>query len=1015
MRERTNDIAKAASNTCTWLSEDSRYLKWSNQRHGLLWIKGHPGVGKSTLMKHAAELERCHRTAIFASFFFYGGGTFIQKSTLGLFQSLLHQITQQVPSVLLELTSTYKKRCETDGEFGKIWTWHERELQDFFESTVVETAKTHTMRIFVDALDECDEQTATSLVSFFKGVADSLSICFSCRHHPPMALENGLEICVQDKNAQDIKTFVCHKLDGESYEPIRGQIIQKSAGNFQWVGLVVSLVLNLVKKGKPLMAIQRKIQDIPPKLRTLYEELLTSIPDEDIQETLRLMQWIYFGMRPLSLTELRFAMAVDANPSATTISQCQGTEHYVETDEAMERRVRDLSKGLAEPVRHEQHRVVQFIHQSVIDFLRDGGLQLLDRSQRGATADTLAGRSHFRLSNTCIRYPAMDEIQKHRQGGGHWLTAHPVNFCFRFLDYSATFWIEHAAKCEENSISAGQLLSYCHSSGSLDLFSEHCRGTHYKPMRPETVVHIASRYNIPRALNDILSQGAKADLKNGAGRTPLSLAAERGHETVARMLLERDDVSPDSVDKNGRTPLSWAAEKGHNAIGGMLIERRDVKADSKDDDYRSPLSRAAANGHEAFMRMLLKRDDVSPDSVDKNGRTPLSWAAEKGHNAIGGMLIERRDVKADSKDDDYRSPLSRAAANGHEAFMRMLLKRDDVSPDSVDKNGRTPLSWAAEKGHNAIGGMLIERRDVKADSKDDEHRSPLTWAASRGNEAIVRMLLERDDIEVNSSTFGGVTPLSVAAASNHEKIVRLLLKRGDVNANPKGRTAPVNDAARAGHEGVVRLLLKRDEVEADSTDLNGLTPLNNAIHCRHEGIVRLLLERGGVDANLKDSWLRTPLWYAIDNGHEGILSLLLGRDEVEVNFRDSWKKTPLRYAIQKGHEGIIRLLLERRDVEVNSKNPWGKMPLYHAIKDGNEGVVKVLLERDDIDVNLPDSCERTPLSFAAGFGHEGIVRLLLERDDVDANLKNMKGRTPLWYATEKGHERIVRLLEQRTS
>ena len=46
------------------------------------------------------------------------------------------------------------------------------------------------------------------------------------------------------------------------------------------------------------------------------------------------------------------------------------------------------------------------------------------------------------------------------------------------------------------------------------------------------------------------------------------------------MLLKREDVNPDQPDtKYGRAPLWWAAEKGHEGIVKMLLERRDVNPD----------------------------------------------------------------------------------------------------------------------------------------------------------------------------------------------------------------------------------------------------------------------------------------------------------------------------------------------------------------------------------------------------------------------------------------------------
>ncbi|KAH7370237.1 hypothetical protein BKA65DRAFT_386424, partial [Rhexocercosporidium sp. MPI-PUGE-AT-0058] len=46
-------------------------------------------------------------------------------------------------------------------------------------------------------------------------------------------------------------------------------------------------------------------------------------------------------------------------------------------------------------------------------------------------------------------------------------------------------------------------------------------------------------------------------------------AARMGHETVVKQLLEKGaDVDLD--DDNKRTPLSWAAEYGHEAVVKLL-------------------------------------------------------------------------------------------------------------------------------------------------------------------------------------------------------------------------------------------------------------------------------------------------------------------------------------------------------------------------------------------------------------------------------------------------------------
>ena len=219
-------------------------------------------------------------------------------------------------------------------------------------------------------------------------------------------------------------------------------------------------------------------------------------------------------------------------------------------------------------------------------------------------------------------------------------------------------------------------------------------------------------------------------------QTPLSWAAENNHEAVVRILLERNDVDPNRADirydqglrmrsvvflrcaRYGQTPLVWAAERSHEAVVRMLLERNDTNPNKADTQYgRTPLSWAARSGHEAVVRMLLERSDVDPNIVDtEDGQTPLSWATERGYEGVVEMLLKRSDVDPNTADT---KPLWWAAKNGHQAITRILLERNGVDPSIADtEDGRTPLSWAAESGHKAVVEMLLKRDDVDPDTAD---------------------------------------------------------------------------------------------------------------------------------------------------------------------------------------------------------------------------------------------------------------------------------------------------------
>ncbi|KFX97254.1 hypothetical protein O988_04949 [Pseudogymnoascus sp. VKM F-3808] len=91
----------------------------------------------------------------------------------------------------------------------------------------------------------------------------------------------------------------------------------------------------------------------------------------------------------------------------------------------------------------------------------------------------------------------------------------------------------------------------------------------------ETMLFLASRWGYKEIVALFIERGNSADSRDSRGRTPLSIAAENGHQGVVNLLLERDDVVPDSEDNDGHTPLWWAKRqraRGHEEIEKLLID-----------------------------------------------------------------------------------------------------------------------------------------------------------------------------------------------------------------------------------------------------------------------------------------------------------------------------------------------------------------------------------------------------------------------------------------------------------
>ena len=668
MNHRSNDIESAAQGTCEWLLRHKEYKRWAARDQGLFWIKGKPGSGKSTLLRYA--LDNVERAPSFRdedlvlSFFFHGRGNELQKTPLGLFRSLLHQILSHVPDALPNLVANFQNWYDTIRKDGQEYKWHLPELQRFFKSSLPEVLKSRPIWLFVDALDECGEENAASIITDFKSwlQAPSLEnlrfrICFTCRHYPILVTDYASEVSIslEHENPQDISAYVRDRLSTSrelTASEIPDLITNRAKGVFLWACLVVKRILNLERKGKGLKMMEQTLDDTPLALDELYNELISSTDEK--AASLKMFQWICFAMRPLTLDELRWAMIVDPECREQSLQDCMSMEEYIGDSVRMEGIVKALSCGLAEIVESSNTRVVQFIHQSVPDFLLEEGLSILHDSLAVADINlnnSIVGAAHYRLSRICIRYMAMKEIARSFEEGDY-STYHPRDAmfpAFPLLHYASTSWVAHVKQSEAINVPQEDLLSYFEwpSENLAQLWLRVKNKVEPFPNRlplRSHLVHIVSQYGLIEPLCMILQRagqvGADIDAKNDEGRTPLSYAAGNGNETIVKLLVERDDVNVDSRDIDGQTPLSYAAQYGRNAIVKLLIKRDDVNVNSKDNYGRTPLLYAVELGENTIVKLLIERDDTNVDPKDEKGRTPLSHAAERGHEAIVKLLVE---------------------------------------------------------------------------------------------------------------------------------------------------------------------------------------------------------------------------------------------------------------------------------------------------------------------------------------------------------------------------------------
>ncbi|KAM0254836.1 hypothetical protein ACHAQJ_006376 [Trichoderma viride] len=935
--DRHDNIKAAHAETCIWLQENAQYIDWLNpdkinEHHGFLWIKGKPGAGKSTIMKFAlANARKRMKDRLILSFFFNARGCDLEKSTLGMYRSLLLQLLQQLPRLQDTLDSTELTACH-DADHQ----WHIEPLKTLFHQAI-ENVETSKVVCFIDALDECDEDHARDMISFFECLGDltiskgvSFLVCFSSRHYPYISISNGLSLTLenQEQHSQDIVKYVKSELRiGQSNlaKQICADLPERASGVFMWVILVVLILNKEYDKGRTYN-LRARFQEIPRDLHELFKNILMRNSDETSCETLLCLQWLLFSKTPLRPEELYFA--VRSNNSSTW-----ALDEISKHD--MERFVLNSSKGLAEITAPGYSKKVQFIHESVRDFLlKENGL----REIWPDVGSDIQGQSHERLKQCCLSYIDM---------GSTIYSGSPIpepfseeamrlhklaNEKLPFLEYALRSVLHHANAAQKCGISQIGFLQEFKLAKWIKL-REIFKNWRYKPHT--RLLYMLAELNLSYLIRCHPSKLSYFEVADEEFGTPLFAALVNGsNEAIIEFLKAQSEMTPafhilyekyccTRVDMSN-FDFSFTFSRSKNILSHLKYSDECINILQVAFLFNTPCSHL----------------DLDWDS--ESSQAPLWYAADKGHEALLSLLIDKCINYININYVFGQELLLSAAKRGYTTFVGLLLQKG-VKIHIEDK-GQTAIRWAMKDGDNAAVRTLLEA-GVNVESRDYNGFTPLLWAVVRGEKPMVEFLLEKGaNIEVKDRV--GLTPLLLAVAQRQrdESVVELLLEKGaNTEVKDEDGATPLMWAAKKNKKRLVeRLLEKGSDIEAKEND--GTTPLIWAVKTGKIFLVKWLLEKGS-DIEAKDNHDGTPLIWAVRYGHEDITIQLL-KEGANVKAKDSSGRTPLAWAVEKGNTWLVKKLLLGEGTDANGgKLDNGQSTLLEfAQRAGRTYIIQLLSE-----------------------------------------------------------------------
>jgi ankyrin repeat protein len=881
MDSRHDNIKRAHAKTCKWLLQKDEYVWWLDptrkaEHFGILWIKGKPGAGKSTLMKYAlAQAKRSLKGSTVLRFFFHARGTQLEKTTFGMYRSLLHQLLSVDPSLL----SVFDGPCFTSGTKSAQRLWSVEVLKEVF-SLAIQSSPGKRITCFLDALDECDEAEIRDMISFFERVSEvaveagvDVLFCFASRHYPHITMRNGLSLVVegQEEHGHDISHYLDSELRiGHSAlaEAIREEIRSKAQSVFLWVVLVVQ-ILNKEYDGGRIKALRRRLKEIPSNLHHLFRDILTR-DSRNPHALLLCIQWVLFAKRPLSPSELYCAVQAGIE---TNEPDDMDIEDLSEDD--IGRFVLDSSKGLVEITR-ACNRQVQFIHESVKDYLhRSNGLSDVWNGGSG----NFEGSSHDILKSCCVKYARFcnDNDLPHKAGLAKasartevWKSRYP------FLDYTIRYTLSHADEAQEKGVDQTQFLDGFPLDDWLHLCNQIAKFSTRQYPPGSSIFQLFAEHDTPHLMrvyspaSDFVHRGGD-DFENAYIRALYSGSC-RFVEEILRLAAIGREGAPDPCmqeihDVFVQHGTSFPAMKGRRHKKEPETLLFDMFSTDRPElcmfwmlqcskyFWSGPLKFSSSDvrtalGQSRILFFILDFALESPETSDmpnsfhrvKNG-LPRNLQLYLGQYALELAIRNRMpSLSAEIASRYSQIDIEEKTVDGM-TLLHLLVK------ENRENEVRSIVSLATKEG--AVDGDSGTKRLVDLNRLDWAGMTPLHAAAQAGLAKIADTLIQAG-AEIDHLGRVGYTPLQFAIKGNHEAVVRLLLGAGaEINRPNQSGETPLHSAVKSSNEAAICLLLAAGS-DPSREDESGCSPLSLAMAFDDASMAALIGSQSASDVGVKE-------------------------------------------------------------------------------------------------------------------------------------------------------------------
>lgn len=321
---------------------------------------------------------------------------------------------------------------------------------------------------------------------------------------------------------------------------------------FRWA----ACQLDILKECLHEEAVEETLASLPKTLEGTYARILTCIKEAYREDAIRILQFLTFSERPLTIHEAVDVLAIDLSkdPQFNPKRRLQIPQEIMKICPSL------ISLVIRQVGSDKEVMQLQLAHSSVKEYLTSERLEATIKKSFTQTSATGC------ITRVCLAY--MSHLDEQR-------SIQETRAEFPLMQYSERYWMDHALSAEtEKDVQESILNFFLQQTQAYAAWGMHFEADESRTEPQQNIgtpLYYASLAGLQHTTQRLLENKADVNARGGYYGNALQAASRRGHTEIVQLLLDKGAyINAEGGDCG--TAIRAASEYGHKEVVQRLLD-----------------------------------------------------------------------------------------------------------------------------------------------------------------------------------------------------------------------------------------------------------------------------------------------------------------------------------------------------------------------------------------------------------------------------------------------------------